>query len=318
MTKNQFKADYNVPLTLKNFCENTGIGLYKIYNTNERLLWFELVELSDYQTRTTVRNTKLFARLLGNVWLAVDSKHYFQFIRYFLQGGVIEVNNSSHQQMMLMLYGDIYNKAPFVADYMQLHMLLNDLFAEDKLRFEILEYLNYRLEQLSCIEKPISLRKSVALKLHGRYTRGQILTCFGESDLERRAPSREGVYRLKSLNTEILFVTLDKNAGQFNPSTMYQDYFISGELFHWQSQNSTSQDSVIGQSYINQYKNDKDILLFVREATKDEDGTTMAFVFCGKLKYVQHFGSKPMSITWKMEHAPPAFLLSEGRKLAAS
>ena len=86
-------------------------------------------------------------------------------------------------------------------------------------------------------------------------------------------------------------------------------------MFHWQSQNSTAPESNVGQSYIRQREQNKDVLLFIREATKDENGLTMGYVFCGKLYYLQHEGRKPMSITWRIETPPPAMLLDEGRKL---
>jgi hypothetical protein len=116
---------------------------------------------------------------------------------------------------------------------------------------------------------------------------------------------------------ELFFVTLYKADGRFNAGTMYHDYFINAQLFHWQSQNSTTPESEIGQSYINQKALGKEILLFVRESTTDEFGNTMAFVFCGRLHYLSHEGRKPMSITWRLETPPPAMLLEEGRKLAA-
>jgi len=52
------------------------------------------------------------------------------------------------------------------------------------------------------------------------------------------------------------------------------------------------------------------------EATSDENGTRMAFVFCGPVHYVSHESSKPMSITWRMSTPPPPELLNEGKKLA--
>ncbi|MCO1602824.1 hypothetical protein M8E35_15975 [Desulfosporosinus nitroreducens] len=33
---------------------------------------------------------------------------------------------------------------------------------------------------------------------------------------------------------------------------MYQDYSISEELFHWQSQSRTTEESLTGQRYLNQ------------------------------------------------------------------
>lgn len=97
---------------------------------------------------------------------------------------------------------------------------------------------------------------------------------------------------------------------------MYDDYFINGELFHWQSQNATAPETPKGRSYIEHVRTGKRILLFVREARLDEDGLTMAFLCCGFLTYVSHEGARPMSITWRMETPPPSMLLQEGRKLA--
>jgi hypothetical protein len=58
------------------------------------------------------------------------------------------------------------------------------------------------------------------------------------------------------------------------------------------------------------------LLLFVREAINGEEDNTMAYVCCGFLEYVSHEGSKPMSITWRLDVPPPSMLLDEGQKLA--
>jgi len=176
--------------------------------------------------------------------------------------------------------------------------------------------LDLRISQLTNLEKPFITRLPCALRLHGRYTRNQILVGFSESKLNKLATSREGVYRIAHAQIELVFVTLDKSDFKHSPTTMYLDYFISEQLFHWQSQNSTSPESPVGQSYIHQSNNKKEILLFVREATTDENGNRMAFIFCGPLHYVSHEGSKPMSITWRMSSPPPPELLNVGRKLA--
>jgi len=96
---------------------------------------------------------------------------------------------------------------------------------------------------------------------------------------------------------------------------IYHDYFINEHLFHWQSQNSTTPESAVGQAYINQPNTKKEILLFVREATTDENSLRMAFVFCGRLNFVKNEGRKPMNITWELESQPPALLFNEGLKL---
>jgi hypothetical protein len=118
------------------------------------------------------------------------------------------------------------------------------------------------------------------------------------------------------LNTEILFVDLIKSEKDFSPSTMYQDYAISDTLFHWQSQNATRPDRGKGLSYIDHVSLDKKILLFVRERNEDEFGNTIAYVFLGEGEYIEHYGSKPMSITWKLKIPMPPYLWKDSAKMA--
>ena len=309
----RFKQDYDVPFTLRNFCEYMGIELFSLYKSKQ--LFFELKNKSEGTEFVRNEFSEKLARVFGNTWLSTDSKNYFEFILKFISGEPFNETELKVEQQMLMLYIDLFDSSPQVNTVKELKSLLLSIFSDEAIREETLSYLNYRLEKLECIEKSISLQLPHALMLHGRFTRNQILAAFSESTLEKQASSREGVYRIKDFNTELLFVTLYKNDGKFNASTMYHDYFINEQLFHWQSQNSTSPESPVGQSYIHQRANGKDVLLFVRESSSDENGVTMGFVFCGKLNYIQHEGRKPMSITWQLETPPPALLLEEGKKL---
>jgi hypothetical protein len=95
---------------------------------------------------------------------------------------------------------------------------------------------------------------------------------------------------------------------------MYEDYAISDRLFHWQSQSTTSEGSSTGRRYINHARTGNTILLFVRENRKLEDGLSAPYSFLGPIRYVSHTGSRPMSITWELEHPMPANLLEESRR----
>ena len=64
---------------------------------------------------------------------------------------------------------------------------------------------------------------------------------------------------------DVLFVTLNKSDKDYSPTTMYEDYSISEELFHWQSQSTTSADSPTGLRYVNHEARGSRVLLFVRE-----------------------------------------------------
>jgi hypothetical protein len=119
-------------------------------------------------------------------------------------------------------------------------------------------------------------------------------------------------------NTELLFVTLEKSEKKFSPTTLYHDYAINENLFHWQSQNSAQPDKGRGLSYINQLKTGKKIILFAREQSSDEYNRAMGFVNLGPVSYVSYNGRKPMNITWKLEHPIPAWLWKETAKLASA
>lgn len=96
---------------------------------------------------------------------------------------------------------------------------------------------------------------------------------------------------------------------------MYDDYAINETLFHWQSQNSTGPETPKGISYINHQKNQKKILLFVREKNKDEFNNTMAYVFIGEALMQEHYGEKPMSIKWSLNVPLPHYLWKDAAKL---
>ena len=107
-------------------------------------------------------------------------------------------------------------------------------------------------------------------------------------------------------------MTLVKEEKHFSPSTRYRDYAISPRLFHWQSQSATGPESMAGRRYVEQATNGNRFLLFVRKHQGDE------FHFLGPVQYVSHEGSRPMSITWRLQHAMPAALYQQFATLVAA
>jgi len=71
-------------------------------------------------------------------------------------------------------------------------------------------------------------------------------------------------------------------------------------------------------SYINHQKLNKHIILFVRESNHDKNKNVMSYICLGKVFYKEHYGSQPMSITWKLEDKIPPFLWSSIAKMATS
>lgn len=125
-----------------------------------------------------------------------------------------------------------------------------------------------------------------------------------------------GVAWAEETATDALLVNLTKSERDFSPSTMYRDYALSDELFHWESQNATSAASAAGQRYIQHRRQGSHVLLFVRDAPTDDVGTA-PFICLGPAEYVSHTGDRPMAVTWKLTHRLPPQVLAAARAVAS-
>jgi len=162
---------------------------------------------------------------------------------------------------------------------------------------ELQELFAALLERVSHTPSSLPGLPEVPLQVHCRYTLDQIMAGFGF-----RSSVREGVRFHKPTGTALLFVTLNKSEKDYSPRTMYRDYAISQELFHWETQNKTRPDSPTGQRYTSK-RTDKDpVLLFLRHVKSGRGGVTEPYFFAGPVNYVRHEGSRPMQITWRLEH----------------
>ncbi|MFM9117678.1 MAG: DUF3427 domain-containing protein, partial [Planctomycetota bacterium] len=147
------------------------------------------------------------------------------------------------------------------------------------------------------------------LTIHAVYTRDEILVALGHWSFRNRPSQREGVLQLRDRQLDLFFVTLQKSEDEYSPTTMYEDYLISQDLFHWQSQSSTSEQSATGQRYLRHRELGYTPLLFVRETKRLPSGLSAPYHFLGPCDYVRHQGSRPISITWKLQHPVPSRLL---------
>jgi superfamily II DNA or RNA helicase/HKD family nuclease len=189
------------------------------------------------------------------------------------------------------------------------------LRANPVLRAELLELLRYRLNCVDEVSQPLDVPFLCPLTPHALYTRDEILAALGHWTRTERKEMREGVLHLPAIRADVFLFTLNKTERHFSPSTMYQDYAINEHLFHWQSQSTTSPESPTGQRYIGHRELGYTVLLFGREDRKAGD-LSAPFSFLGPARYVGHTGSRPMSITWRLEQPLPAKLLRRMARLA--
>jgi superfamily II DNA or RNA helicase len=153
------------------------------------------------------------------------------------------------------------------------------------------------------------------LSLHASYTREQVLLALGQGSFEQPKASREGVLHISERKVDLLFADINKSEDDFSPTTMYDDYAKTDQLFHWQSQSQTSQESATGQRYINHREQGYTPLLFIRDRKTLQNRLTAPYFFAGPLRYESHEGSMPISIIWKLEHPLPAKALTWARRV---
>ena len=177
-------------------------------------------------------------------------------------------------------------------------------------REELLQLLLLLAERADHRLHPLPWALPVPLRVHGRYSRAEVLAAFGLVD-GRGAPRshREGVLWDEASQTDILFITLRKSEALFSPSTRYRDLALGPSLFHWESQSTTSAASPSGQRYIHQEAQGSRVLLFVREHRRQDGrpgGVTEPFRCLGVACYTAHEGERPMAIRWRLERQIPA------------
>lgn len=144
------------------------------------------------------------------------------------------------------------------------------------------------------------------LHLHQSFMRADMPGLFG---LEFNKGAWEaGHVCPKNHDDQFLLVTLNKQGK--NADHQYHDYFKDGNIFHWQSQNSTSSTSGKGQRLINHKANGSKLHLFVRK-NKLEAKKGAPFYYCGTVNYESHEGEKPMSVIAGLESELSEYLKLE-------
>lgn len=190
---------------------------------------------------------------------------------------------------------------------------INAILRNRTLCGELSELLQFNHEKIDFIDTPIGLNFACPLDLYCSYSRDQILVAC---DFMKTSSMREGVKYLEDKNLDLLFITLNKSEKDYSETTLYNDYSINETLFHWQSQNTTSDKSDTGKRYIEGHRSGNQVVLFVRESKKDaETGITLNYTCLGKAKCIAHEGSNPINITWELENPIPAKFLRTTNKM---
>lgn len=288
---------------LKNFLENYGLDIDRFYSNYS---FYKLLTETELKDEYEVKHVKELRQSLRR-FSRIDSKRLLNFSRGLLLQDQDTSTLSKVEELMLgMFHYTIWGNKPEVSYKESLKELIED--NADIVR-ELLDIIDYNLGNIRSIEIEYE-DEEIPLDIYASYNLQQLLVAFGKSTESRMFPLQEGVLYVKEKNTDLFFITINKNVEDYLPSTMYNDYAKNNELFNWESQSKIGVESPTGQRYVNDRSDEHNILLFVRES-KNEYNHAMPYIFLGNARYVSHKGNNPIQIVWKMDHPIPERIIRE-------
>ena len=158
---------------------------------------------------------------------------------------------------------------------------------------------------------PVNATEPTKAKLWSHYMRKDIPPLFG-------LVFSTGNWQQGFVNAgDKVFLLVTLNKGGLSKEHSYEDHFLEPDLFHWQSQNRTKQDSKHGRMIRDHLNMQIDIHLLIRNR-KTLDGKAAPFIYCGPVQFQSWQGEKPISVKWKLsEPVPPAMWSQLGIKSSA-
>jgi len=291
---------------LATFLHEASLGLEDVYTRPGRT-WTKLRRRADLPTpETTAGEEQLsnaFARLLH-----VDDGPRLDAYRALLAHDSAPLGDADdpYQRMLFAALG--FTRQPLTA----IATMWDLVWSSSAMRAELLQLLGVLGDRFAQTWPLPDRFASIPLRIHGSYGLDEVMAAINERDGKgciRRL--REGVFHSKAHRADLLFVTLDKTEGDYSPTTMYRDYPVSAQRFHWESQSFIHADTETGKRYIEHLARNHAVLLFVRQTREDRPGVTAPYVLLGPCNYVRHEGGKPMEIEWELVRKMPAALYQE-------
>lgn len=298
---------YGTTPTLSQFIENNGQDVRLLYKGNN--CWTTLKrEAGKCQKFEDDEMTKRLAKGMGNL-VHINTISLIRFIQFFLANkcdvNYLKASNKYEASLIsrfsTILYYALFQEKLSKLGFADIESALKLLERYPLFKQEIAELMDYLKANLEFKTYQMGDGYPEGLELYGCYSREEIFALFDRQTGEKKMQGvASGAFNIDELNTELFFVTLNKSDKDFSPTTQYNDYFISENRFHWQSQNTMSHSNA-GERYVNQNKNGRRFILFVREDKKDGFGNTSPYYCMGLVDYISSHGDFPMNIEWKME-----------------
>jgi superfamily II DNA or RNA helicase len=308
--------DVGRDVTLAEFLREAGVAVDELYR-HPGWSWTRLRREVGLPTGAAGPQEDHLSKALPRL-LHLDDRTRLTFLRRCLARDTPPTASALPESERRILLGLHFTLWGSHGTWVSLDASMAELWTHAAILSEIRELLDVLEEQSAHMTFPIDARavwEPVPLSVHASYSLDEILTAFGEMTLERPHRIREGTTHNKETNSDLFFVTLEKTEDRYSPTTMYRDFAISSELFHWESQSVTTQASVTGQRYINHMVRGTNILLFVRR-TRKMDNRTEPYMFLGLADHASHERERPIAFVWRLRRPMPADFFSESKVAA--
>jgi hypothetical protein len=245
--------------------------------------------------------------------LAVDDpervRFYSRILRSLEPPNIGKMDSRERRSLFMLIYSLLLDfKFP------ELDAAITRFWQEESVHEEILELLSVLDERSQLLPRPIvsSSLKNVALNVHASYTKDEVMAAFEHIN---PASMREGVHYFEGNACDVFFITLRKSEHDYSPTTRYQDYVISPDLFHWDSQSGLREATKTAQRYIHHAEMGSHVLLMVRES-KNLDGRTSPYLCLGTAQYVQHESEQPIKFIWRLDTPVPEAIYQQFKAAA--
>jgi superfamily II DNA or RNA helicase/HKD family nuclease len=297
------------------FLAEANISLGELYRNSKS--WSALRRLADLSTPPTGPDEERLTRGLGRL-IDIDDPEWLAYLFEVLKNpsppSVLQLDER-YRRILSAFHFAIWGAAAPGS----LEESLERIWRNDAIRQELLELLVILRSEATHLpiplDKEVGWEHSIPLSVRCRYSLDDVLTAFGGSTVEKPYRIREGIYSDKATGADLLFITLAKTERHYSPTTLYRDYAVSPDLFHWESRSTTSEESRTGKRHVNHRNLGVEVLLFVRER-RDSGGRTQPYMLLGPADYVSHVGERPMAITWKLRRPMPADFFRDAKVAA--
>ena len=233
-----FTAETGLELSLPNFIDYLRLDLHDIYRRDS---WSRLLVDANLRPDFSEPDEARFAKGLSRV-AHLNAARQLRVLIDSLSGDEdsvhVEAEDEETHRFLTMLHLTLWGKS--VPN--TLAEANSRLHHNPTLRGELRDLFRLKFEMLDEIPIEPTLPFLCPLQIHSDYSIQEVFGGLGISTLERQRELREGVFHAESLRADLFFVTLNKTESDYSPTTMYEDYAISDEIFHWQSQSTTSSE----------------------------------------------------------------------------